>query len=342
MKTKKTQKRIYWIDCMKGLAILSVVITHVSYFLGDYPRNIISPAIWSQIVFPFFWFYGLVGVTVWLSMRRVSANGSQPFWYSAVTFWKNKIRYVLLYIFGGLFCYFFLPSPTYSVISFPDFLIRLGKFSIQPPHHFFLTLFQFILLGPFVVRIVSKMQNVYMYMLSVGIVAIILIPVSRIVYYPIYAMPRPLYVGGWAFMIFYLGVGYMRFASVLRKIEIPIATVSLVAAISYLRITHSELPTQFITFPLILWFIASFLLVKNFIEITNKWRFFWNIFSYLGKYSWIIYLFHWSIIEFCIMLPRSYQFYSIPGVVLLTTLSTSVPLYIGLLITKAEKVLQNH
>jgi peptidoglycan/LPS O-acetylase OafA/YrhL len=328
------RKRLYWMDCMKGIAILSVVVSHTSYFLGGYLEHKVSASVWSQVVFPFYWFYGIVGMTVWMSMRRIMASGSKNFLVQAAAFWKKRLWYVLLYILGGLFLYYVLPSPTYSVVSFADFFLRLEKFSVQPPHHFFLTLFQFMLVGPFVVWAVSKMRNIWVYILSVGVVALILTPLSRTLYYPIFAMPRPLYVGGWAFMIFYLGVGYMKFAQQLSGFEVPIGVAAAVGALTYLGVTHTAMPTQQITLPIILWFIATFFLMKAFITRTEKRRHFWNIFSFLGKYSWIIYILHWSILEFCTKWPQSYTFLSPLGVITLITLAITVPVGLGLVFTK--------
>lgn len=332
MKPTPARQRIVWIDCLKGIAIISVVVSHVSYFLSEIPQRVIPQAIWTQMVFPFFWLYALVGLTTWLSMNRLMKTGRKPFFTHALTFWAKRIRYVFLYIFGAMFFYFVMPSVTYGEVSLPDFIVRLRLFSVQPSHHFFLTLFEFILVGPFIVWILSKIQTISLYLLSVMIVAILLIPVSKPLYYPILAMPRPIFLGGWAFLLFYLGMGYMKFSSDFTKLELPVAVAACVTTIIYDIYAHTAISPQLITFPTICWSIFSFLLAKKIVEVTAKWKSFWNVVSYIGTYSLIIYLCHWSILEYLTKFPESRAFISVWGFIMLTVIGLGVPVVIGILL----------
>lgn len=84
------KNRLVWIDVAKGLATLSVLIGHVSYFLNGYPSLLLHPILWKQLMMPFYWFYCIIGITAVFTFERVQQQSNKSFWYTALVYWKKK------------------------------------------------------------------------------------------------------------------------------------------------------------------------------------------------------------------------------------------------------------
>ena len=118
---EESTKRIEWVDILKGLAIILVVIGHMPYEPGSYPLNSGIYSFHMQL------FMMLAGYTAALSMKRSASVGS--FVYK---------RFIGIFIPYLVWCFMVPPFAqlnTYQAYSFAD---RLNYFAVGNVLYWFL------------------------------------------------------------------------------------------------------------------------------------------------------------------------------------------------------------
>lgn len=277
-------KREVWIDVLKGIAILAVVLDHAFYIFYQY-RNYY---IWQHTFFSITWFVFLAAVTNTKSLRLKNWRfpGSYfRFWYRRAI--STVVPYVVISVF--IFLFYNFPKVNTSLL-----VSELVNFSVQPTYYFINLLLQLYFVFPFLYSII-KMTKRSWQRLIIGILAFI---AAFYVFLAVNNLPWPFYslgvlFGGNYFFVFVLGILYARS---IVKIDLLIFVISTLTFLIY----ESAINTVKIFFlrdvsiHLIVWSMALFLILKRL--LSGRANAVTAVLSFLGRYSLFIYLLHYFII----------------------------------------------
>jgi fucose 4-O-acetylase-like acetyltransferase len=275
-----------WIDILKGIAIIAVVLGHT---MDTFPDFQVAP-VWQHLAFTIPWFIFLSGLTNTLSIRH------KPTTHLAL----SMVRLILRRIFQIV--------PVYLTALF--IAIRLSPYPNQPAAYFFheairfwtVPTFYFVelilelyILFPFLYLLAVKLMHPALKIISVIIIAWLAF------YFPWFQIPAwytgtNITIGGGYLLVFYLGI--------LTGLKTPkesrifmIITVAVTLLADYLYISRSpSLGHSAEYFVLLhLWSIPLLFSVKFLTRwIPGKIQ---RGLTYLGRQSLYIFLFHYIILS---------------------------------------------
>lgn len=328
--------RYVWIDAGKGIAILSVLIQHASYFLQGYPLLFTNVILVRHIEVVFFWFYCIIGITSALTFEHIQTTSHQTLLQTTLTYWKKRVLYVLcVYLLASMYSYG-VSSLFTTNRSAGDFLFRIFNYSTIPPHYFFWTLLQLYLVAPIIYYAVTRIKTLRGYLISLIPITVFCSILSTMYWYPIFSRPRPLYLGGWAFLLFYLGIGYSHFYPEIKKYEKWAALLGVCIMEGIIVLTKGTVINVEVNLFYTLLSFFLFLLTKIIIQMTHT-MYLRKPLAWIGVGSLSIYVIHWSLYEFITYSVGYERFQSIWGFMLLlfigAFISISIPNFIKYLCT---------
>lgn len=279
-------KREKWIDILRGIAILAIVLDHAYFLYPEYKNTII----WWHTYFSIPWFVFLSGVTNTLS----AGKKTWVFPKSHLMFIVKRFSLLLPYIIASLICYVLL---YYRNLRLDELWQGLLLFSIQPTFYFINLILQLYLIFPFLYFVIKKTGRAwyqYLFLLLTGVLAGRMLMVSP--------PPWPFSPAGRAFGGVYLAMflAGMLFATVklpLNRIVIFFAGAVFLGFEAYLFSSRGSFISIVPSYPLLIWSLSLLLLAIKFISLTGEKNMVFKALSYLGRYSIYIYLFHYLVLE---------------------------------------------
>lgn len=276
-------KREAWIDIMKGIAISAVVFDHAFYIFPKFQNHYI----WQHTFFAVPWFVFLAAVTNTLSFDRKKWIVSAPLFL----YWIGRIRSVLLpYIFVSVFIYLFY---NFRDLKLSQMLNQLVNFSAQPTYYFINLLFQLYFVSPFLYILVVKIQKKWLFpplILIVFLISFRLFTINEHLFWPFYSLGAVF--GGMYFFLFFLGILYGK--KLWRESKLTYLFLVIIFMIyEFVMNTSRVFFLRAIGIHLFIWSMALFFIVKKGIEVFPWPKILINTLGILGKYSLIIYLFHY-------------------------------------------------
>lgn len=327
------KRHLEWIDFLKGLAIIAVILDHLF--------NVIyySPEAHLFTIFSVTLFIFLSGVTSVISLSRNNKG-----------LWEYQKRRLT-----GVLVPYIVATIIYSVVNqnyrfiWNVFWDNLVWFKASPPFYFILFFSQLIVVAPYLYRALSKM-NVIFKLLS-------LVPIYFISkYLTHFTEVSGIYGGGGRILggsylfVFYLGMlSFMLYQSHSEKINrvwvhviVVISSALMIIYIynaGWLAIAWSNPPNKqaiFYTLAVLAFAYSVHMLLAK-MKITHR---FLSLFSIIGKYSLYIFLYHMLAIHYTTKLLNSADLYNnnVIKAIFLLTISVVVPTVIGIVTKSRSKV----
>lgn len=271
--------RFKWIDTLRGIAIIAVVLDHVLYTFPQSFNLIIS----RHTYFAVTWFIFLSGASNCYSFMR----GNSGFPPSAMKFYVKRIKSLILPYAAISVLYYFL---TFKRLDLFDLIGQLVNFKVEPLFYFVRVLAELYLFFPFLFIIVSKRN------LILNLIFSVLICLLSFVFFPLVWPPWFYQTGksliSTAYLLpFFLG---MVFVSKAGKISLFIRLFMISFFIfmeSYLFISDGKFIGSIPNFHQTVWGLSLLFAVYAFgllvpaVSLTK-------ILAYLGKHSMSIFFFH--------------------------------------------------
>jgi hypothetical protein len=133
-----------WIDILKGIAIIAVVVDHAIGLNVQFYVSYIEKPLFFSIT----WFIFLTAVNSNYSIQKITAS----FLHRTLIFWRKKLNLILAYIIASILILIINDQqiPSLSLIVNTLFL-----FNAELPYYYFFILFQLYFIFPFVWLIIS-------------------------------------------------------------------------------------------------------------------------------------------------------------------------------------------
>lgn len=281
-------KRELWIDILRGIAIVAVVIDHI-YYEFQFSRNTF---IWQQMYFSIPWFVFLSGVTNTLSLGK---KALKPFVPLYVDFWRRRYPIIVAYILATIVTYTTLHLKNWNIHVFWK---QLLFFSSQPTYYFINLIVQLYLIFPFLYIVFFSMRK-RMYQIVIGVLVIVLSVIilpQRIMPWPF--SPAGALFGGMYLSVFFLGMVYQQ-SSIRYKRMFLFGCIAVVTAYEALLILQR---VNFLTYiqnvNVLIWSLSLLFIFKAAVEKVEKNNIIIRLFRFLGRHSVSIYLYHFLILTY--------------------------------------------
>lgn len=138
MKAQTAEERSSWIDILRGIAIIAVVLDHVMYMFP----TLRSESLWHHTYFSVPWFIFLSGVANTHSAKRKEPQHFIPFYLGFL--WRRS-NILVAYLFASMVSYGVVHK---GQIDSAELLTQLRLFSAQPTYYFINLLTQLYLIFP--------------------------------------------------------------------------------------------------------------------------------------------------------------------------------------------------
>jgi peptidoglycan/LPS O-acetylase OafA/YrhL len=143
-----SKHRNYYLDFLRGIAILAVLYDHGYYFYPGIQNNPLH----DHTVFSVVWFIVLSGFANSFS----SLKKSWHFPTSLLVFWKKRLVTIIFpYVLASIISYLAIRAPW----SFKDFLIRFINFNTLTLFYFMSVLLGLYILFPFIFSIIYRYKK---------------------------------------------------------------------------------------------------------------------------------------------------------------------------------------
>jgi peptidoglycan/LPS O-acetylase OafA/YrhL len=270
-------KRIYWIDILRGIAIIAVTIDHSLYiFFGPSYLDI-----QNYLFFSVPWFVFLSAIT-----NVISATKTE---YSISLYYLKRVKFIIYYVIASIFICL---ASGIQIQNLNVFLNKIIFFTASPPFYFFFILFQSIAIFPIIFYLIKKLD-------LDG--AIVLLINSILISYIItvyggswkWSVPNNILCGPYL-PVFMFGIIYWYFPKFQKTISI-----FSILCLSYYILFHPKLllfnnyspnPHKLIIS------ICSLIIISSIVKrLTNNIWFI--IIRILGQHSFIIFLLHYFILQ---------------------------------------------
>ncbi len=280
-------KRENWIDVLRGIAILAVIVDHSLY---------IFPAFWNTLVsnhtfFSVNWFIFLAAYSNCISFSLKSGSFIQKI----SGFYRRRSNIFLPYIVATIIYYIYLSWPSF------DFKILLSKiFNFSGSYHLYFVqvIIQLYLIFPFIFIILGKIRNIYYQIILLVIITLIsfkIIPLNtqpwnyQNFFAPLYIAYLPVFT---ASIIF-----FFRSQNIQKWISYIAVAIYILMEV-FLFLSGGVFSVNIPNFYLSLWSITLLLTIKLAIDLTSKHKTkTGELLSYLGRKSLPIYLYHFLILK---------------------------------------------
>lgn len=286
-------KRERWIDVLKGIAILAVVLDHTFLLFPKVRVEIL----WQHTYFSITWFVFLSGVTNTLSAKR---KNKWQFPWAYLSFWKKRSKILIPYFFASLVAYLTL---NFKQINLADFLKGVLYFSHQPTFYFINLICQLYLIFPFLYSLLClcrKHWQKFILTIAVFIFSFILLPVK----YPIWPFSPAGRLFGSAFLAaFFLGILFGQKEIVDNDLMIKICFFAFVILEGLLIYTKGSFASIVPSFYLVVWSLSLLFLVKKIISGINGKSPIFTLLAFIGRGTLFIYLFHFLFLTILARLP---------------------------------------
>lgn len=166
---RRRTAQLDWLDALKGMAILAVVIDHA--FIVD------SFIVWKHVYFAVSFFIFLSGVSNTISARRRNFRPLRD----APEFWGRRLRTLLgPYLWASVLGYVIVNHRSLSLLAF---LKQLALFHSLPPLYFIALLLQFLLVFPLLYWLLFRLGNLLRVLTLVPVVLVGTL-ISQVVTFP--------------------------------------------------------------------------------------------------------------------------------------------------------------
>jgi len=287
-----------WIDQLRGIAIVGVVVGHSMDIYWDY----LQPTVWQHMAFTIPWFVFLSGMANSLSARNKPIYSLTSY----VSYIGKRSTLLIPYTIASVIAYTVFHS---FIIDVHEFIDQYLIFFVQPTFYFINLILQLYLVFPLLynvwVRLRIQRQR--------AALAVLLFFVSFVIL-PLWNAPWPfsptgsLFGGGYLF-IFFLGIVYANSQAVRQK-PMRILIFLLFLFVESIFVFTGSKPSGFFTNVfLAIWSLLFLLFAQMGVTIVEK-VFPLRIVGYFGRYSLMIYLYHYIILQlFRRYWPLSFSLY---------------------------------
>jgi peptidoglycan/LPS O-acetylase OafA/YrhL len=277
--------RYRWIDALRGIAVICVVLGHT---MDIFPDNQIY-ILWQHLAFTIPWFVFLSGTTNALSiLQKRPANLT----ISLISLVIRRILHLLPVYFIALFISIkFSPFPHITLAQF----IREGiRFWTVPTFYFVQLILELYLLFPILYAIAVTLKRPVL-------VAISIVVVGWFAYFfPYFQTPNPyggtnIIIGGGYLLVFYLGILYgIRPLKESRRFIVLVITGCILTDFVY--ITFSPFLGHSTLYFILLhgWSIPLLFAVKLLVKWLPKYAM--SLVAFFGRQSLFIFLLHYTIL----------------------------------------------
>lgn len=311
-------KRAAWVDVLRGIAIIAVVVDHIMYVFP----TLRSESLWHHTYFSVPWFIFLSGVANVHSAKR---QHQQRFFLFYVQFLWRRSGILIAYLLASLVSYTVIHK---GQIDTSDLLNQLRLFSAQPTYYFINLLVQLYLLFPVLFWLMQRLRPWMIIGMTMGIAGVSWW-LQEIIGYP----PWPFSPAGRLFGSMYLLVFWM--GMLMGQFGVPAHWFFWFTALEIFVFTEWALTaTQgyFLgltpTAPFILWAISLLMVVYLVVRVLPFPRALQSALAILGRYSVWIYLYHYLIL--LLILPFLPQLPWFVAVLLALVAGLVIPLIFGI------------
>ncbi|MFZ2024666.1 MAG: acyltransferase [Microgenomates group bacterium] len=292
--------RVQWVDCLKGIAIIFVLVDHASYLTGNVLQLNGAIHIFQLTSVSISWFLLLFGY-----ISVISFETNEPWITQTKLFWIKRYKYLWYYIIASIVGYVWL---SWATVDFFDFVRRLFYFTVVPPYYYFFILFQSIFLVPFFMLVFKRMTSPYMWIGFVTLVYVGLLPISQLQQQSSWIMPWNLLFGGLPLIFVLIGMGVRMFERFMTGKRIFIcAFLWGMLYISLLRrngtLFGEQMTPFFVLFSTLLFIIVA-AFVKHIIPVCSM-----RVVSFIGRRSLGIFLVHWMVMQSIVTLFHTTDFW---------------------------------
>lgn len=289
---KVIRERIDWIDFIKGMAILAVVIDHYSGSVSS--LSWASMSYYSVTLFTF-----IAGITSYYSLKRQETI--------EIKYVVRRLKHILIPYIVATCLYVFYSN---HFLDIGTLLKSIVGFSASAPFYFILYFLQLLIISPLLFYIISVKSKKYPFYLlvvtiAIGLFSILLVKYTNVL--PLHGGGKYIF-GGTYLLVFFLGMIFTTIIGVKpdktrNKVLFGVSTLLLLifGALYYYSVKgFSGIPIKMINPPgiiLILYSLAAFLWLWmgfRLCEMTLPAKAM-NIFKPInicGKYSMDIFLYH--------------------------------------------------
>ena len=287
-------KREKWIDILRGIAILAVVIDHLFVLYPQFRINLL----WKHMYFSIAWFVFLSGYTSVLSAQK---SKIWTFPKSYFLYYAKRFTILIPYFSASLLIFLWENNFRLPQLVWSEFWHKLLYFSSQPTYYFVNLICQLYLVFPLLFHLlkISKTRwEKIILSLTVLILAFIILPFKA----PSWPFSPPGRIfGGVYFAAFFLGMLLAQKAIILNKFTSILSGFSFAIFEFYFIYAQGNFLSVAPDFLLIGWSISLLLVAKVFWDKfkTAKWPILFPL-SILGKHTLSIYLFHFFILGYAL------------------------------------------
>jgi fucose 4-O-acetylase-like acetyltransferase len=280
-------KRIKWIDFLKGIAIIAVVLDHTNIF---FPRFLVQFVLWHTY-FSVNWFIFLSGLLSGISLnkfRRVSLLSI------STKFYKSKLWLVYWYLLVSI-VYWIFSNSKFDIIILLNYVI---SFNSGYHLYFLLILFQLFLLTPALYKLIYKLTK-----LSSRIIFIFLIIIFTLVLFPLDKPPwksiQNFYFISWSYLAVYLlGVTYSFYYEKNNSLIMFLTIIVFVLSEIYLIYKKGSFAIGTVNIVLTVWSVAFLFTAMFLIKKYHYNNIILKVIDHIGQKSLIIYLLHYFILKY--------------------------------------------
>ena len=283
-----SKKRLLWIDLEKGIAIIAVVIGHLSGLIYD------NPAIYGFIAFSVTLFIIVSGYTSAYSFENAVLNSEKTGWQYL---WK-RLGKILLPYFVATLIYHIYSSGYEFILS--KFLEKLFLFNSRPPFYFIAVYIQLLIVSPIIIKNILKKNFLCQIIFLLVIYYLCVIFTTRTHMFDLWGGGENL-LGGTYLFAFSFGVFlFDRLRSMTKSHFYIIGGIVALLTLFFLKdkmyaSTFSNPPNNSLLLYSSIVFLIIFL-IGNWFEKTI-FSVFLKPLAFLGKYSLYIYFYHTMAIE---------------------------------------------
>jgi len=286
-------KRVNWVDTLRGIAIVAVVADHAFYLFVQFR----SDFIWKSMYFSVPWFVFLAGYTSTISILK--HGWRMP--ASVILYWLRKWTIPAWYVAAAMFIYWYDNRSNFILTQFWD---KLLLFSVEPTYYFINLILQLYLFFPLLISIILPLKNRYMHL------ALVVLVYFFSEYYLMHTSapwpfaPAGKILGGLYLTVYVSGIIFALENLFASKLVIILATV----IFTIYEIIFIQTSGSFIgivpNIPSIMWSVGLLILVAGII-MHLKLKIFDMILGFFGKQSLTIYLWHFFILRQFFTWPKN-------------------------------------
>lgn len=287
-------KRKRWIDTLRGIAIIAVVLDHVFYTYPQSFNHIISQHTYFSVT----WFFFLSGAGNYYSFMREKIK----FPISIIRYYAKRVKSLIIpYVVISVLYY----CLTYGRKDLYDLLGLIINFKVEPLFYFVRALGELYLLFPLFFFIVFK-KNIYL-----NLAFSILIYLLSFVFFPLVWPPWFYQTGKSLISIAYLLPFFLGMVFVSKAVRVNLFTRLIMILFflfmeSYYFITNGKFIGSIPNFYQTVWALSLFFAVYVF-ESSVPTGFFTKILGFLGKRSMPIFFLHFLFLLIVKQAPNIFQ-----------------------------------